>query len=245
MKRLAKSTSLTAYKGFGADLRCRGFQYEVGGTYEHTGKLALCESGFHACEQPLDVFAHYPPTSDSRYALVTLEVLAAEKGSDTKRCGARITIVRELTLREMLEAQVEWAMAHKAAQISSGPYSKAASSEPYSTAASSGPYSTAASSGPSSTAASSGPYSKAASSGPSSSAASSGPSSKAECDTNGFGCVAGVDGMVRGNAGSALSLGYMDKAGHNRIAVGYVGEDSIEPGQWYKADPATGRLVAA
>jgi hypothetical protein len=99
----------------------------------------------------------------------------------------------------------------------------------------SGDYSTAASSGDSSTAASSGDYSK---------AASSGNSSTAACDTNGFACVAGVGGRVRGNAGSALSLGYKDRNGRLRIATGYVGESGIEAGVWYAANEL-GEMVKA
>jgi hypothetical protein len=118
---------------------------------------------------------------------------------------------------------------------SSGDYSKAASSGNSSTAASSGDSSTAASSGDSSTAASSGDYSK---------AASSGNSSTAACDTNGFACVAGVGGRVRGNAGSALSLGYKDRNGRLRIATGYVGESGIEAGVWYAANEL-GEMVKA
>ena len=91
-------------------------------------------------------------------------------------------------------------------------------------------------SGDSSTAASSGNYST---------AASSGNYSKAACDTNGFACVAGsVDGCVKGNAGSALSLGYKDASGKNRIAVGYVGENGILPDIWYGANEK-GELVRA
>jgi hypothetical protein len=116
---------------------------------------------------------------------------------------------------------------------SSGDYSKAASSGTYSTAASSGYYSKAASSGESSTAASSGKSSTAASSGNYSKAASSGDYSKATCNKNGFACVAGVGGQVKGSDGSALSLGYIDGNGNNRISVAYVGEDGIEPDTWY------------
>ena len=45
---------MKAYKGFKADMTCRGFKYEVGKTYK-TDKAVLCECGFHACEHPLDV----------------------------------------------------------------------------------------------------------------------------------------------------------------------------------------------
>ena len=46
--------------------------------------------------------------------------------------------------------------------------------------------------------------------------------------------MAGANGRVKGNAGSALSLGYKDDQGRNRIAVAYVGENGIEADTWYK-----------
>jgi hypothetical protein len=64
-------------------------------------------------------------------------------------------------------------------------------------------------------------------------AASSGDCSKAACDTNGFACVAGIGGEVKGGVGSALAIGYRVPNGVNRIAVGVVGEDGIEPNVWY------------
>ena len=77
-----------------------------------------------------------------------------------------------------------------------------------------------------------------------STAASCGNYSKVSCDTNGFACVAGIDGRVKGNAGSALSLGYRDAQDRNRIAVAYVGEDGIKPDTWYKLN-ASGKFVEA
>ncbi len=55
-------------KGFNKDLKCRNFQYEIGGEYEEPEAVA-CMRGFHFVENPLDVFGYYPP-ADSRYAEV-------------------------------------------------------------------------------------------------------------------------------------------------------------------------------
>jgi hypothetical protein len=32
-----------AYKAFDKTMQCRGFQFEVGQTYEHDGKVSACE----------------------------------------------------------------------------------------------------------------------------------------------------------------------------------------------------------
>ena len=47
------SKVVKSYKGFNKDMTCRGFQYEEGKEYE-TDKAEVCETGFHACEYPLD-----------------------------------------------------------------------------------------------------------------------------------------------------------------------------------------------
>lgn len=52
-----EETKIIAYKGFDKDLKCRGFQYEVGKEYELPEGVEpeLCKQGFHACESPLNV----------------------------------------------------------------------------------------------------------------------------------------------------------------------------------------------
>ena len=100
---------MKAYKGFDKDLKCRGFQYEVGKTYEED-KAELCNSGFHACLYPQDCFGYYPP-SNSRYCLVELDDIVESKDqNDTKVCGKKIKIIKELTIEEMTTASVEYVL---------------------------------------------------------------------------------------------------------------------------------------
>src|SRR4030042_876784 len=168
-----KGIEMKAYKGFNHDMTCRGFQFEIGKTYTHDGEIKLCESGFHSCEAPLDVFNFYPPTA--LCAEVELDGVSEETHKqDTKRVSKSLTVKAAIDIAGLVKAQAEWCSKKSDAPIAEGDSSIAASSGNSSKAASSGYSSTAASSGYSSKAASSGDSSKAASSGYSSTAASSG-----------------------------------------------------------------------
>ena len=96
---------MKAYKGFDKDLKCRGFQYEVGKEYE-TENAKLCETGFHACENPLNTLNYYKP-GDSRYCEVELDA-TEERGDDSKRVGKRIKIETEIGLKGLIEAGVKF-----------------------------------------------------------------------------------------------------------------------------------------
>ena len=90
---------MKAYKGFDKDLKCRGFQYEIGKTYTmpEGEPIKLCKSGFHACEKPIDCFGYYAPGL-SRYCEVEIDDVSDERSDDSKRVAKTITIIRELTL---------------------------------------------------------------------------------------------------------------------------------------------------
>ena len=107
---------MKAYKGFNPDMTCRGFQYKEGETYTEDS-ASLCNSGFHACEDPLDVFSYYPPTDENgnlnKFHEVELEDVSPEKDSDTKRCAKKITIGAELNLFGLAKAHVEWVKEQK------------------------------------------------------------------------------------------------------------------------------------
>ena len=102
-----ENKEIIAYKGFNQDWTCRGYQYEIGKTYEHKGDVKACESGFHACEYPLDVLSYYSPAV-SKFAVVKMSGETSKDSDDTKIASAKITIETEINLPEMIKKAVEW-----------------------------------------------------------------------------------------------------------------------------------------
>ena len=96
---------MKCYKGFDKDLKCRDFQYEIGKEYEEE-RAEICDTGFHACENPLDVFGYYAP-SDSRYCEVELDA-NDQKSDDSKRVGKKISIKAEIGIAGIIKAGVEY-----------------------------------------------------------------------------------------------------------------------------------------
>ena len=96
---------IIAYKGFDKDLKCRDFQYEIGKTYTHNGDVKPCESGFHACKYPLDVFNYYPPAG-SRFAEVETSGKLVPQAD--KICCEKIKVKTELTLGALIQAAVNF-----------------------------------------------------------------------------------------------------------------------------------------
>ena len=89
-------------------------QYEVGKTYVLEGEPKLCERGFHFCTSPLAVFKHYAPTN--RFAIVKAnieDVIYDTVASSNKAVARRITIVREITLDEIISLQMEFSSTKK------------------------------------------------------------------------------------------------------------------------------------
>lgn len=97
---------MKAYKGFNQDWTCRGFKFEVGKTYKHEGKISLCNSGFHACENPLDILNYYPPTW--QMAVVDLLETNDETDIDSKRVGASLKIESLLDIKTLVSCAIEY-----------------------------------------------------------------------------------------------------------------------------------------
>ena len=100
-----KQNTIIAYKGFNKDLKCRGFQYEAGKTYKHDGEVKCCDSGFHACENPLDVLGYYNDF-DSRYCKVEQSGLFSK--SEDKNASSEIKIVSEIGFVGLFQDAIEF-----------------------------------------------------------------------------------------------------------------------------------------
>lgn len=137
------------YKGFDKDLKCRGFQYEVDKDYEEP-EATVCNKGFHACENPFDVFGYYPP-ADSRYCEVEQSGELSQSLKDSKVASTKIHIGAEIGLDGMIEAgvkfikdKIEW---DEASETNTGDWSAATNTGDWSVAIVSGADSVALSMG--------------------------------------------------------------------------------------------------
>lgn len=102
---------MKAYKGFNKDMTCRDFQFEEGKSYEHEGNVKVCESGFHACERPLNCFDYYSPAS-SVYHEVEADGDISKSDDDTKISAKNIKIGARLDIAGLVQAQFEYVKEH-------------------------------------------------------------------------------------------------------------------------------------
>ena len=98
--------SIKAYKGFNKDMTCRGFQYEEGKEYE-TDKAEVCETGFHACEYPLDCFSYYSPNV-SVYHEVEQDGEISRSDGDSKVASSKIKIGASINIAGIVKAAIEY-----------------------------------------------------------------------------------------------------------------------------------------
>ncbi|EFP0266843.1 hypothetical protein HLW93_004759 [Salmonella enterica] len=222
---------IVTFKGFNKDLKCRDFQFEIGKTFHHDGKVEACGSGFHACEFPFDVFSYYSP-ADSRFAeTISFGITDREEYGDTKIASASITIKAELTLPQFIQRGIEWIWSKidksLEQQIMCGDWSAATNTGNRSAATNTGDWSAATNTGNRSAATNTGNRSAAEVSGSQSVAA-----------------AFGIEGKARASEGGAIVLCYRDEDGELiHIRASKVGENGIMPNTWYQLNE-DGEFVA-
>ena len=108
-----EETKIIAYKGFDKDLKCRGFQYEVGKEYElpEGEEPELCKQGFHACDSPLNVFEYYFLDDNAQFArfceVEQSGVVKKDKNGE-KNVSSKIKIKAELEFADFIKLGIEW-----------------------------------------------------------------------------------------------------------------------------------------
>ena len=86
---------MKGYKAFNSDLTCRGFQFEIGKTYEYKGYIEPCWSGFHFCKNFVDCYEYYDMSDETR--ICEVEAVGNIKTDDeVKYCTDKITILAEV-----------------------------------------------------------------------------------------------------------------------------------------------------
>ncbi|HHF4332366.1 TPA: hypothetical protein ACPOST_001788 [Haemophilus influenzae] len=236
-----ENKEIIAYKGFKQDWTCRGYQYEVGKTYEHKGNVKACESGFHACEYPLDVLSYYSPAV-SKFAVVKMSGETSKDSDDTKIASAKITIETEINLPEMIKKAVEWIKGKvdwDAAKVSNTGYWSAVTNTGYrSVATNTGDRSVATNTGDRSVATNTGNRSAATNTGNRSVATNTGNQSAAEVSGKQSIAVAlGWQSKAKASIDGAIVCVYRNHEGELiHIKASKVGENNIKADTWYTLD---------
>ena len=209
-----ENKTIIAYKGFNKNLRCRGFQYEVGKEYElpKGEKPEVCSNGFHACKSPLEVLIYYFLDGDanlSRFCEVEQSGEFSKEEDSTKVASSKIKIKAEITFTDLIKLGIEWLKEKiSSAQIaSSGKFAQIASAGDYEQIASSGKYAKIGSSGDFAKICSSSYYAEIGSSGNSARIGSSG--NNAKISSSGEDAVimcAGHNSRVKAKEGSWITL---------------------------------------
>ena len=94
---------MKGYKVFNSDWTCRGYQYEIGKTYEIAESPKCCKVGFHFCEKLVDCFNYY--SFDPNNKVAEIEAIGEIHFDDTnsKCCTNKIVILKELKWSEVLD----------------------------------------------------------------------------------------------------------------------------------------------
>ncbi|MFO2290122.1 hypothetical protein QOV23_27030, partial [Pseudomonas aeruginosa] len=214
-KKAASEEVVTAYKGFKQDLTCRGYQFEIGGTYKHEGEVEACASGFHSCEYPLDVFSYYGP-GESRFAIVKASGQLSRHDDDSKIASATLVVEAEISMPTMISRAIDWIMSKIDKSVeqtvvgetasNTGDYSAASNTGNRSAASNTGDYSAASNTGYQSAASNTGNRSAASNTGNRSAASNTGNRSAAS-NTGDYSAASNT-----GDYSAASNTGYQSAA---------------------------------
>ena len=253
------AAEIVSIKGFHLDWTCRDFQYAIGATYEHAGEVKACETGFHAVGpegHPLEVFGYYAPAT-SRYAEVRQSGALSRQGSDGKVASARIAIVAEITMPDLIGRAIKWVMdratpeggrtatGHHGAASATGHHGAASATGGRGAASATGHHGAASATGHHGAASATGHHGAASATGYQGAASAIGYQGAASAigdrgaasatGKHGIALAGGYEGKAMAAEGCALFLVSRDYATGKIIHAwaGIAGRDGIKPLVWY------------
>ena len=223
-----------SYKGFDNVWKCRDFQYEVGKTFTHDGSVNACESGFHACEYPLDVFEYYPPAG-SRFAVVKQYGELSRHDVDSKVASKSISIMAAISISGLVESAIEYT-SRRCKPID--PESPASATGTQGAASATGIQGAASATGYKGAASATGHKGAASATGTQGAASATGDHGAASATGKASVAAAtGLNGSAKGASGCAIVLVRRDVDGTIiHIRASKVGENGVKPGVWYSLD---------
>ena len=264
---------IKAYKGFDKDLKCRGFQYEVGKEYV-TDHAIACTTGFHCCENPFDVFGFYAPCDNNGFINRFCEVEAGgdiDTSKEDKISCTHLKVKAEIGLHGLIKAGVKFIFdkikwdddnatntgdhsaatntGNHSAATNTGDRSAATNTGDCSAATNTGNYSAATNTGNYSAATNTGDHSAATNTGNNSAATNTGDRSAASVEgKDSIAIVTGKDSKAKGALGCWIVLterGKWDGEAYPILDVKAFKVDgvSVEANTWYKLKD--GKLIKA
>ena len=244
--------TVISYKGFNNVWKCRDFQYKVGENFTHDGSVKACESGFHACEYPLDVFEYYPPAG-SRFAVVKQYGELSRHDDGSKVASKSISIMAEISISGLVEAAIEYtsrrckpidpespasATGTQGAASETGDNGAASATGIHGAASATGYKGAASATGYKGSASATGDHGAASATGYKGAASATGDHGAASA--TGIASIAaatGLNGSAKGASGCAIVLVRRDVDGTIiHIRASKVGENGVKPDVWYSLD---------
>lgn len=94
--------TVKGYKVFRPDWTCRGFQYQVGKSYEMDEEPIICKRGYHFCTKLIDCYVYYSFDENNKVAEITAYGKISIDENGQKSCTNKIKIERKLEWQEVL-----------------------------------------------------------------------------------------------------------------------------------------------
>ena len=93
---------MKGYKAFNNNLTCRDYQFTINQTHIFDGKPILCEQGFHFCTDLQDVVKYYCSPNMRVFEIEASGIITNAKEDCSKRACSEITLVKEVSLNEVM-----------------------------------------------------------------------------------------------------------------------------------------------